>query len=57
MKKVDLEKHKFDQIVKLCLIVALLVFAGFLSASHSIMASSVVTLIIGLAGGNAIASK
>jgi hypothetical protein len=54
MRRAELQKHKFDERMKLGLIVILLAFAGYLSTTGSAMAGEVVTLIIGLVGGNAI---
>lgn len=55
MKKLELQKHKFDEKMRLAIFVALLLFAGFLELSHSPLSGEVVTLIVGLAGGNALA--
>ena len=52
MKKVELEKHKFDQKTRLIVFFSLLLFAGFLQVVHSSTSGEVVTLVIGLAGGS-----
>ena len=54
MKKVDLQKHKFDTKVKLVIFFGLLILAGFLESIHSSIAGEVVGGVIVLAGGKAI---
>lgn len=54
MKKAELQRHKFDTVAKLSVFFALLIFAGFLEATHSAMANEVIFGVIGLAGGSAL---
>lgn len=54
MKRVELDKHKFDTKTKTLVLLAMLVFAAYLQSIRSDMANEVVVLIIGLAGGNAL---
>ena len=51
MKRADYSKHKFDSWMRLSMLLALLVFAGFLQLMHSNLTNEVIAGIIGLAGG------
>ncbi len=57
MKRVDLEKHKFDTRWKVFILISLLVFAGFLQTAHAPMANEFIALIIGLLGGGAVSKQ
>jgi len=51
VRSLELEKHKFDTKWKFAVLICLLLFSGFLQASHAPMANEFIALIIGLVGG------
>lgn len=55
MKKIDLDKHKFDTRSKIVVFMSLLIFGAYLQASGSPLASEIITLVVGLAGGSTLA--
>lgn len=57
MKKVDLDKHKFDTRWRVAVLALLLIFAAFLQCVSSPMTGEVISLVIGFIGGGAAASK
>jgi hypothetical protein len=54
MKKVELDKHKFDTRWRFAFLLALLTFAVFLQLAKAPMANEFIALVIGLAGGGAV---
>lgn len=55
MKKIDLDKHKFDTRSKIAVFVSLLIFGAYLQSTGSPSAGEIITLVVGLAGGSTLA--
>lgn len=51
MKKVSLQRHKFDAVIKLMVILALMIFTVALEILHSSLARDISLLIVGIISG------
>jgi hypothetical protein len=52
MRRIELEKHKFDQKLKFGVFLALMCLAIFLDLQHSTLVGEVVGTLIGYTGGS-----